>query len=64
MCERLCVCYLIYGELLFQVWLSDLAAHVFVHNVFHPLLFQTIRHVIERVLVREGRKGLGSDRVN
>lgn len=54
--------YLVYGELRPQVWLRPLVVHVFADDGLHPQQLQLVRHIVERVLVRERHQSLRSTR--
>lgn len=50
--------YLIYSELVLEVWFGPLGIHVLVHDVLHPLLLETVCDVIEGILVWQDGKSL------
>lgn len=63
-CVVVCVCvcvsgsYLVAGELCSELRLSRLSVQVFVDNLLHPELLQTVGDVVEGVLIRENSQGL------
>lgn len=66
MCVMVCVCacvsisgsYLVAGELCSELRLRRLSVKVFVDNLLHLELLQTVGDIIEGVLIRENSQGL------
>ena len=48
-------------ELFEKVKVGALAVHVLLDDAFHALLLETVRHIVERVLVRDRYQHLGAD---